>query len=87
VPLGEPPGRPALWEIIFVAALFLTLTAVALLLSPTANKAAAGQSTNPPPRLAGLYVSAGRVALSLATACTAFLLLGDAAALFGPGPA
>ena len=87
VPVVEPPDGPALSQIVFTTALLLTLTAVALLLTPTANKAAE-QSTNPPPRLAERYVSAGRVALSLATACTVFLLLCYAgAALFGPGSA
>ena len=58
---------------------------VALLLTPTANKIV-GQSAGEPTRSSERVVFAGRVALSLAAACTAFLLLDYGLnALLGPG--
>jgi len=81
----EPSGGSALWQIVFVAALWLTLATVALLLTPTANKIV-GQSAGEPTRSSERILFAGRVALSLAAACTAFLLLDYGLnALLGPG--
>jgi hypothetical protein len=81
----EPSGGSALWQIVFAAALWLTLATVALLLTPTANKIV-GQSAGEPTRSSERVVFAGRVALSLAAACTAFLLLAYGLnALLGPG--
>jgi len=81
----EPSGGSALWQIVFVAALWLTLATVALLLTPAANKIV-GQSASEPTRSSKRVLFAGGVALSLAAACTAFLLLGYGLnALLGPG--
>jgi hypothetical protein len=85
LPFLQPSDGSALWQIVFAAALWLTLATVALLLTPTANKIV-GQSPGGPTRSSERVLSAGRVALSLAAACTAFLLLDQGlAALLGPG--
>ncbi len=58
---------------------------MALLLTPTANKIV-GQSAGEPTRSSERVLFAGQVALSLAAACTAFLLLDYGLnALLGPG--
>jgi hypothetical protein len=81
----EPSHGSALRQVVFVAALWLTLATVALLLTPTANKIVR-QPAGEPTRSSERVVFAGRVVLSLAAACTAFLLLDyGLSALLGPG--
>jgi hypothetical protein len=74
LPFIQPADPLGLRQLVFVAALLLALVAVALLLTPTANRLV-GQSADQPARLPGRFLYAGQWALSLATACTAALLV------------
>ena len=78
LPFIGPPVHLLVLNVAYVGALVLTVVALGLLLAPAAHHLCGRPAAPPTSSGDDLLRVTGRAALSLATACTAFLLLGHA---------